>query len=114
MNNAALRRSAPTAAVDAASTGLRTAKGALESYIQRILDEIDAEHRDPDEWEIAHLTRAVRYTLKGWYAAALYMTECSLDEVRPAKPWMSLREGDETPNGLHKALDRLKSSPPVA
>ncbi|MBY4802078.1 hypothetical protein LGM57_21205 [Burkholderia cepacia] len=85
----------------------------VANLIGATLDQLDADHRDPDSWEAQHIAAAIGYLLADWYSAAITSSVKALAPSNErADPDSWVRTGDTvTTRALRDALGYAKGKP---
>lgn len=72
-------------------------KDCVLDYVESILDAIEADGREADEWESFNLSAAVGMCMARWYHAALFVADRGLVPPQQRAP-MLLKSGDPLPS----------------
>lgn len=89
-------------------------KQAVEHLISQALAQVQAEGRNPTNWEADRLAGAIGATLTGWYRVAInevFMSTKTDDEVANPEHWWQ-EVHDITLQKLQDALWYVKGAPP--
>lgn len=85
-------------------------KAIAEDFIGAILDAIEAENREPDDWESHDIAAAIGYVAAHWYNAALNIAERSLTPPEDRGALWQVQE-QTTVHQFREALDFVRGMP---
>lgn len=91
-------------------------KDAAETLVRAVLDALDADKREPDQWESDHLAQALGLILAKFYTASIVATEKALAPTEERADPHSWERTDQTltKRALREALDIITVIPAPA
>lgn len=88
-------------------------KEAAENLVRSMLDALDVDRREPDQWEADHLAQALGYIVSRFYRASIVATEVALAPSEERANPESWERTDQTltKRALRDGLDYVAGMP---
>jgi AcrR family transcriptional regulator len=87
-------------------------KELAESFVEAILDAIQADGREPDDWETADLAAAIGFIACHWHNAALAAAERALTPPAQRSPIARMKPAGSSPmRHLRNGLEYVRGMP---
>jgi hypothetical protein len=87
-------------------------KELIERFVGAILDAIEADDREPDDWETADLAAAIGFIACHWHNAALVAAERALTPPEQRSPLSRVTPAGSSPmRHLRDGLDHVRGMP---